>query len=653
MSINTESNKIKVVLFSGGRGASNIIKFLSKHEFYNLSVIVNGYDDGLSTGEIRKIHSGMLGPSDFRKTVGTIIKFSKVYGESLSNLLEYRISEQDKWSKLEFTQIENLPQHLVEIINNLPYKVSKFIIENLIFGMREVLKKGFDPHDFALGNIIISSLYLKTKNFNEAIKLFQNGVGLSEIVYNVSNGLDLKLIGITDELQVLNSEAAIVSQKKKNIRRIFLVRNYLSELDLAELKSANSDPSGYLETLSVVPEINPKISELITQAELIIYGPGTPNSSLFPTYLTNRLGTLIAKNSSAKKIWVCNILKDNDISDESVESLFKKMVYYFNLGSIVNAEDIVNVSIIQKLTDSTDSLTTGKILNVPNPIIQKWDESSGKLHSAKYLEGVVNYFAADLFREKKFQLPNLNYKTLTIIVPVLDEYQFINKTLDDLLGLDLLEFGVICNILVVDSASQDGTTEIVSRYSEQYGIKSIHLSENLGIGHAINIGIESVNSDYTIIFPSDAEYDVDAIYNSIQLLKSNEHETIFCGSRNMAKYAKNRGFLKEVYNKNFALRLFSRIGGVFITLVIAVRIGSWITDPLTSVKASDTTTFKKLKLVATNFSYHGEIVRKAHALNVPIQEFPINYSPRNYKNGKKIRIRDGFLIILAILGLST
>ena len=220
MKTNIRNEKINVVLFSGGRGASNIINFLSKHELYSLSIIVNGYDDGLSTGEIRKIYKGILGPSDFRKTIGTVIKHSENYGDSLSNLLEYRISELDKWLINGNVQTEYLPQYLKEIIDNLPYKVSNFILENVIFGVNEIIKKGFYPNDFALGNIIVSALFSKTNNFNESIKKFQNGLGLPQIVFNVSDGADLKLIGVTDKLQILNSEADIVSQSKKNVKKI-------------------------------------------------------------------------------------------------------------------------------------------------------------------------------------------------------------------------------------------------------------------------------------------------------------------------------------------------------------------------------------------------------------------------------------------------
>ena len=57
---------INVVCFNGGRGAAAIIPSLLEVPNIKLTSIVNAYDDGKSTGAIRKFF-GMLGPSDIRK----------------------------------------------------------------------------------------------------------------------------------------------------------------------------------------------------------------------------------------------------------------------------------------------------------------------------------------------------------------------------------------------------------------------------------------------------------------------------------------------------------------------------------------------------------------------------------------------------------
>ena len=66
--------QLDIVLFSGGRGTQSISEVLLKHPQVSLSVIINAYDDGLSTGAIRRFVPGMLGPSDVRKNLNRMMR---------------------------------------------------------------------------------------------------------------------------------------------------------------------------------------------------------------------------------------------------------------------------------------------------------------------------------------------------------------------------------------------------------------------------------------------------------------------------------------------------------------------------------------------------------------------------------------------------
>ena len=57
---------LNFVVINGGRGAGTLIPSLLNHPGSHVTSIVNAYDDGKSTGEIRKFFD-MLGPSDIRK----------------------------------------------------------------------------------------------------------------------------------------------------------------------------------------------------------------------------------------------------------------------------------------------------------------------------------------------------------------------------------------------------------------------------------------------------------------------------------------------------------------------------------------------------------------------------------------------------------
>ena len=64
--------KANIVIFSGGRGNKNLF-FETKKQMKNineLAVIINGLDDGASTGEIRRLFNYKAhGISDFLKAI--------------------------------------------------------------------------------------------------------------------------------------------------------------------------------------------------------------------------------------------------------------------------------------------------------------------------------------------------------------------------------------------------------------------------------------------------------------------------------------------------------------------------------------------------------------------------------------------------------
>ena len=64
-------------------------------------------------------------------------------------------------------------------------------------------------------------------------------------------------------------------------------------------------------------------------SDIIIYGPGTQYSSLFPSYLTKDIREKIIK-SKAKKFLITNIFLDNDIFKEKVEGIIKKEIKFSN-----------------------------------------------------------------------------------------------------------------------------------------------------------------------------------------------------------------------------------------------------------------------------------------------------------------------------------
>ena len=147
------------------------------------------------------------------------------------------------------------------------------------------------------------------------------------------------------------NEEEIVSKPGILIEDIYLLKDKLSKnftkniskLDLEEKEKK-------LKKLSKIPNINLSIKNIIKNSDIILYGPRTVHSSLFPTYLTKNLSSYISK-SKAIKILISNIGKDKDMLFEDTDNIIKKTFYYLNLKGQINLEKfkLINNFFINKI----------------------------------------------------------------------------------------------------------------------------------------------------------------------------------------------------------------------------------------------------------------------------------------------------------------
>ena len=152
--------KINLTIFAGGSGNSALIKILSKIKDINLKIIVNCYDDGKSTGKLRSFINGMLGPSDVRKNISSLLDDNDLFEKKLKYIIDYRFKKIQKKNIIK--SIFNNHTHLKDTLNSLPKKIYEDIFEYLeIF---QKMNNNSKIIDFALGNIIFSGIY-KAKEF--------------------------------------------------------------------------------------------------------------------------------------------------------------------------------------------------------------------------------------------------------------------------------------------------------------------------------------------------------------------------------------------------------------------------------------------------------------------------------------------------------
>lgn len=222
---------------------------------------------------------------------------------------------------------------------------------------------------------------------------------------------------------------------------------------------------------------------------------------------------------------------------------------------------------------------------------------------------------------------------LSIIIPVFNEKNTVEKVLDQLKLLPKADFEK--EIIVVDDCSSDGTGDLLQKLETSYDFTLLRHTENRGKGAAIKTALEKVSGDYVIFQDADLEYAPNEYAKLIEALNS-DFPVIF-GSRNLKP--KQKGYL------------FCFLGVAFLTRVINFLFRSNLTDSYTCYKLIPSKLIKDMAIESDGFEIEAELTVKILKRRIGIKEIPINYRPRTYGKGKKIRAIDGLVGLYTILKL--
>ena len=117
----------KVLIISGGSGSNFIHKSLIKEKRYEINYLINLYDDGKSTGEIRKyLNYKILGPSDLRKIQGLSYTF-KNNKNDLYNFFNLRLSSNNFYNKQNLKKNNLIDQIINYNSRDFPNKIKNYI----------------------------------------------------------------------------------------------------------------------------------------------------------------------------------------------------------------------------------------------------------------------------------------------------------------------------------------------------------------------------------------------------------------------------------------------------------------------------------------------------------------------------------------------
>ncbi len=220
---------------------------------------------------------------------------------------------------------------------------------------------------------------------------------------------------------------------------------------------------------------------------------------------------------------------------------------------------------------------------------------------------------------------------ISIIIPVYNEVatieEIIKRVKNTSLELDK-------EIIIVDDDSSDGTKEIIKKM-EGAGIKKVFHKKNQGKGAAIRTALKYITGDIVIIQDADLEYHPDDYPKLIDPILNNKADVVF-GSRFIGGL--HRCFLFTHY-----------FGNRIINLIANILYNTILTDFMVGYKVFKTEVIKDIPIKSNRFGVEAEITGIIFRRHLKVYEVPISYSGRDYREGKKIRWTDFFVVLWQLI----
>ncbi|MDG1725304.1 MAG: glycosyltransferase family 2 protein [Bacteroidia bacterium] len=233
----------------------------------------------------------------------------------------------------------------------------------------------------------------------------------------------------------------------------------------------------------------------------------------------------------------------------------------------------------------------------------------------------------------------MDYKTLSIIIPVYNEEKTIHLILNKIKEVQLIN-GLNKEIVLVDDSSIDNSWEKLEKYKSENSELEISLYRheyNQGKGAALRTGIQESKGELIIIQDADLEYDPFE-YNELLKPITEGHADVVYGSRFMGG------------KPHRILFFWHSIGNGLLTLMSNAFTNLNLTDMETCYKLFKAPIIKSMHIKENRFGFEPEITAKISRIPaIRIYEIGISYYGRTYADGKKIGWRDGVRALYCIL----
>ncbi len=222
---------------------------------------------------------------------------------------------------------------------------------------------------------------------------------------------------------------------------------------------------------------------------------------------------------------------------------------------------------------------------------------------------------------------------LSVIIPVYNEVVTIQEIIHRVQATGLAD-----EIVVVDDGSTDGTRELLTSLAikERRGnVRVILHQQNQGKGMAVRTGIANALGEILLIQDADLEYDPREYPNLLKPLEEGICDVVY-GSRFLGAARRPILFWHMVANK-------------ILTFTTNILYNNFMSDMETGYKVFRREVVEGIPLRAKRFDFEPEFTAKLLKRKVRIYEIPIAFNPRDYSQGKKIKMKDAFIAMWVLI----
>ena len=221
---------------------------------------------------------------------------------------------------------------------------------------------------------------------------------------------------------------------------------------------------------------------------------------------------------------------------------------------------------------------------------------------------------------------------ISVLIPCYNEKNTIEEIVlrvNNLKNLDI-------EIIIIDDCSNDGTREILNDKIKDKVTKVIFNEKNYGKGYSLKKGINEANGEIILIQDADLEYNPKEYYKLTKPIIDGDADVVY-GSRFIGG------------DERRILFFWHTVANKLLTLLSNMFTNLNLTDMETCYKVFKKEIIKKVELSEKGFGFDPEVTAKIAKLKPRIYEIGISYFGRTYEEGKKIGLKDAFIVLKCII----